>query len=102
MGKNKIINSLGRVIGNVAVHKFLFEHTNKPESKNHLEHEIIEYSLNAFEKSHEFNWNEQDKLKIRERAEERAKNLSKNYGDVEFNEKEIKKLITEIMDDLLL
>ena len=102
MGKNKVIKSLGRVIGNVAVHKFLLEHTNYPESKNHLSHEIVEYNLNAFEKSQEFKWNENDKTEIRKKAKERAKNLSKNYEDIDFNEKEIEKLIDDVMGDLLL
>jgi len=102
MGKNKIIKSLGRVIGNIAVHKFLLEHTNKPESKNHLSHEIIEYNLNAFEKSQEFNWNKKDKLEIKKMAKARAENIAKGYEDIKFSEKEIEGLVDEIIDELLL
>ena len=61
MGKNKIIKSLGKVIGNVAMHKLLLIYTSKPESKSYLKSEIMEYSADAFEKAQEFNWNENDK-----------------------------------------
>jgi len=47
MGKNSAIKSISKCIGNVVLHKLLVEHTNKPESKNHLENEIIEYSANV-------------------------------------------------------
>ena len=36
MGKNKAIKSIGRVIGNIVVHKITFKYTNNPESRNHI------------------------------------------------------------------
>ena len=51
MGKNRIIKSLAKCIGNVALHKILVKLTNKSESKNHLESEVLEYGFNAFEKA---------------------------------------------------
>lgn len=102
MGKNRIVKSLGRCIGNVALHKILVKHTNKSESKNHLESEVIEYGFNAFEKAQIFSWNENDKIKIKEFAIKRIRNLIKNYPDVSFNDKLIEKIINEIMSDLML
>lgn len=102
MGKNSVIKSLGRCIGNVALHKLLIEHTNKPESKSYLKNEIIEYSGDAFEKAQEFNWNGDDKERIKELSINRIKSLLKNYQDVSYNEKEIEKFIKETMDDLML
>ena len=101
MGKNSVIKSLGKCIGNVAMHKLLFIHTNKPESKNHLNYEIIEYSTDAFEKAQEYNWNEDDKIEIREKAVERVKNLKKHYNDVDFNDDEMENSVEEVMNEVL-
>lgn len=100
MGKNDTIKSLAKVIGNIAMHKLLLEHTNKPESKNYLRHEIIEYSEDAFEKSLEFNWNNNDKIRIREKSLERIKNLSRYYPDISFNDDEAEKAVEEVMSEL--
>jgi len=100
MGKNSAIKSLSRVIGNVSFHKFLLEHSNKPESINHLKHEISEYSADALEKVQEFNWNDSDKIIIREKSLQRARNISKNYSDIIFNELEIESFINQTMEDV--
>ena len=72
MGKNRIIQSLSKRIGNVALHKVLKKNTNKPESIPRLEKEIIEYRLNASEDFSLYNWNEKDKEIIKTRAIDRA------------------------------
>lgn len=102
MGKNNIIKSLGRCIGNVVIHKILVIKTNKPESKNYLRNEIIEYASDAFEKAQEFNWSEKDKEKIKELSRKRISNLLKNYHDVTYNSALAEELIKETMDDLML
>ncbi len=102
MGKNSVIKSLGKCIGNVVLHKFLVEHTNKPESKNYLKNEVIEYTTDAFEKAQEFNWNKKDKEKIKELSLKRINNLIKNYSDVVYNKNKIEKLINETMDNMML
>ena len=101
MGKNKVVRSLGKIIGNVAMHKILLNHTNKPESKNHLSHEVIEYSADAYEKTLLFNWNEKDKIEIKKIAMSRVRNLSKNYPDVVFDEKEVIIFIEETIDEII-
>jgi len=100
MGKNSIIKSLAKVIGNVAMHKLLLEHTNKSESKTYLKNEIIEYSINAFEKAQEFNWNENDKIEIREKSLERLKAIGKNYPDIFYKKQEAEYIIEQIIDEL--
>lgn len=102
MGKNSVIKSLGRCIGNVVLHKLLAGHTNKPESRNYLRSEIMEYSSDAFEKAQEFNWNEKDKEEIKNKSIERIKSLIKNYPDLPYNEEEAIRLIKETMNELLL
>lgn len=102
MGKNRVIHSIGKVIGNVVMHKLLLEHTNKPESKPHLANEIKEYSIDAFEKSQEFNWNETDKKEIIQKAKERINALSKIYPDITFSKEDADKLILETMDEMMI
>lgn len=65
MGKKSLIKSLGKIIGNIALHKILEKHTNKPESIPHLKSEIIAYSNNASDIAKKFNWNKQDEEEIR-------------------------------------
>jgi hypothetical protein len=100
MGKNKIIKSLGRCIGNVAMHKLLLLHTNKPESKSYLNFEVIEYGADAFEKAQEFNWNEKDKQEILDKSRERIKKLSHTYPDVKYSSKEMEEILKETIKDL--
>ena len=60
MGKNRIIKILGNIIGNLVVHKILIKYTNKPESINYLNSEIVEYRDVAFSTASEFNLNKED------------------------------------------
>ena len=102
MGKNNIIKSLGRCIGNVVMHKLLLEYTNKPESKNFIKSEIKEYSADAFEKAQEFNWNAEDKEEIKEIAIERVKNLGEGYKDVAYTNERMEKFIDETIEEMML
>lgn len=102
MGKNSTIKSLGRCIGNVVMHKLLLLYTNKPESKHHLNAEIIEYSADAFEKSQEFNWKNKDKEDIKHKSLARIKRLKEYYPDVLFRQEEAEKLILKTMKELLI
>jgi len=100
MGKNSVIQSLSRCIGNVVMHKLLLAHTNKPESKPKLKHEIEEYGEDALEKAQEFNWNEYDKEEIKEKSIERVHVLAEYYPDVKFEEKELEKFLDETLEDM--
>ena len=102
MGKNKVIRSLGRCVGNVVMHKLLLLHTNKPESKSYLNFEVEEYGADAFEKAQKFNWNEKDKQEIMIKARERIKKLSQGYQDVQYSPEEMEKIIEETAKELLL
>jgi hypothetical protein len=85
MGKNRIIKSLGNIIGKIVVHKILVNYTNKPESVNHLSGEIGAYMDNAIETAQEFNWNEKDKSKIKQDALKKfKKDMERYYPDVKF------------------
>ena len=101
MGKEAHIKSLSKVIGNMAIHKALAEHTNKPESKNFLEKESIEYRDIIIKKSVSYNWNHEDKEKIKRSALKQAANKKENkYADAHISVKELKQEIEEIIKEL--
>jgi hypothetical protein len=101
MGKNSVMKSLGKCVGNVALHKILTRHTNRPESIQHLRDEIRDYGEDSAEKARCFNWNDEEKAKIRERAIKIAENdLIKNYPDVKFNKDEVIGLVDETMQEV--
>ena len=64
MGKNKLIKSLGKRIGNTVIHKILIKYTNKPDSVQYLENEADAYRDNVLESSQDFNWSDKDKEEI--------------------------------------
>ena len=102
MGKNRIIKSLGKVIGNVVVHKITLKYGNKPDSKHHTSSEIINYRDEGVEIAREFNWNDSDKIRIKQEAlKEFNKKMQKKYSDVKFSRKEADETIEEIFKDIL-
>ena len=101
MGKNSSINSAGKVIGNVVVHKILEVYTNRPESVNHLGGEIIEYRNNAVQIANEFNWNASDKKRIKLEALKYFKlKMAKKYGDVKFPMGDAIKFLNQTMNEI--
>ena len=100
MGKNKAIKSIGRVIGNIVVHKITFKYTNKPESRNHIFSEIGTYRDNALEIAQEFNWNEADKQRIKEESVKEFSRRIKKYKDVKFPVEEVDELIDETLKEV--
>lgn len=102
MGKNKLIKSLGKRIGNTVIHKILMKYTNKPDSVNFLKAEAESYRDNVMESSQEFNWSDKDKSEIKSLALDKFnKDMKKFYGDVKFPEKEPEKLIDETIEECL-
>jgi hypothetical protein len=100
MGKNNIIKSLARLIGGLITHEIVDKHTNKPESRPHLSSEIGAYRENIFIFAQEFNWNDEDKRKIRELAIKDFFSRMKNkYPDVKFSDDEVDKLIEIMMKE---
>ena len=100
MGKNRYTKSIGNMIGNVVVHKILKKYTNKPESINHLNYEIVEYRNTAISMADEFNWNESDKEKIKSVALKHfRRKMARKDKDVKFPMKEAKKLLNQMMKE---
>jgi len=102
MGKNKIIKTLGNVLGNVIVHKILVKYTNKPESVHYVTEEIGTYRDNALEIAQEFNWNSKDENKIKQEILKNFKKRIKKYKDVKFPISEVNKLIDETIKECII
>ena len=102
MGKTDTINSLSRIISNIAIHEILLEYTNRPESINHLSYEVIEYSNVAFSKAEEFNWNSKDISKIKSKAIKIfKKEMPKRYPDVNYPEEKVGEIIDKIIREII-
>lgn len=92
--------SLGRIIGNVVVHKIILKYGSKPESRGKTSNEIIAYRDNAIETAQEFNWNEKDKEEIKIEAAKNFHNkMNLKYSDVKFSIEEAEKLIDETIEE---
>jgi hypothetical protein len=101
MGKDRSIKILGNVVGNLALHKILIRHTNKPESLGHLEREVEAYRDNALEMGSESNWNDSDLARIKSEALANfKKDIKKYYPDVKFPIDEPEELINEILREI--
>ncbi len=102
MGKSRTIRILGNIVGNIVVHKIVIKHTNKPESVSHMTKEVGVYGENASEIAQEFNWNDEDKLKIHMEALKKFNhNMEQYYSDVVFSEKEALISIDETIDEFI-
>lgn len=98
MGKNRDRESLIRIMTNMIVHEVVAKHTNKPESKNFLNSEIIEYRSQAEDSAEKHNWNNKDIEYIRKKVLKKIKEkMEKKYSDVSFSMKEIEKFLNEEM-----
>lgn len=101
MGKDGSIKSLSKVIANVALHRLLLKYANKPESREHLEAEVIEYRDVARDKSNEFNWNSQDKNSIKKESSIELRKRIQNYPDINFLEDELDFFLKEILKEII-
>ena len=100
MGKKSSISSLSKIIANITVHKVLLKYTNKPDSINHLNYEVVEYRDTATSRAEEFNWNKADKEKIKLNALKHFKRkMAGKYKDVKFPMEDAKRLLDETIKE---
>lgn len=102
MGKKQAINSLANSIALVSVHKILIKYTNKPESRKHLEDEVGDYSVDAFEKSEEYSWTKEELSEIETKSIRATRNKLNKYKDIVLSDKELKEFVIDSMQGLLL
>ncbi len=100
MGKNSIMNSLGKCIGNIVLHKLLVRHTNKPESVDYLQKEVEEYTNDVLQKVGEFHWNDFEKDEIANIAFHAFKKKVLYYPDISYEEGEVDVLIDETIKEV--
>jgi len=102
MGKNRDRESLIRVLAGTIIHEILFKKTNKPESKNHLQAEIIGYRSVSDEMVKERHWNSEDKEYIGEKVLRRVIiKMERKYDDVEVQGVDVEKQVSERINELL-
>ena len=90
MGKKQAIKSLANSIALVSVHKIVLRHTNKPESKKHLTHEIRGYAEDVIDKSEVHKWTKEELETIETKALKETKNkLLNKYPDIRADDFEM-------------
>jgi hypothetical protein len=103
MGKNSVMKTAGKIIGNVVLHKLLVKHTNRPESAAHLQSEEVTYRDAAIKEAKKYNWNDRDKNEIKQIALEFIYNKHfAKYPDVQFSNDEAEKYVENEIIDLKL
>ena len=102
MGKNRVIESLIRLIANVVVHEIILENTNRPESAHFLNSEVIEYRSQTGAVAREFNWNDEDREYVEREALKKIKDkLSIKYSDVKYSEQKLARKLKEMIKDVM-
>ena len=102
MGKNRDLESLIRLIVNTISHQIIAEHTNKPESVDFLNSEIIEYRIQTEKAMKKHNWNNEDKEYAEKKALEKIKEkLAIKYSDINYSEQEIIIKLKNVMKEIM-
>ena len=103
MGKNRVIKIIGRIVARLVAHKILEKYTNRKESLNHLRGEVDNYRNNLSKFIHEFNWNADDLLEIKEESSKgMILELKKpQFDDVKFPIEIVDPLIEETIKEIL-
>ena len=96
MGKNRDIKAIANSLAITILHELLFLHTNRPETKNHLENEFIEYRGQSIKKIENIKVSEKDKEIIKKKIIDKINNkLNKKYSDIKISQKEILEKVDE-------
>ncbi|MEK6936112.1 MAG: hypothetical protein AABW67_04945 [Nanoarchaeota archaeon] len=101
MGKDKIIKTIGKLIGGMTAHKILIKHNLAPESDNHLRAKAQTYGGQIEDNLEEYHWNNYDKAKIKKEAQKSLKKeLKRNhFEDVCFPISEEKIFLDETFNE---
>ena len=93
---------INKRIAHIVAHEILVGHTNKPESVDFLNSEVIEYRSQAEKDAEEHNWNVDDQKYVEEKALKMIKEkMAAKYSDVRYSEKEIAELLDNLIKDLM-
>lgn len=101
MGKSNTINTLGRVIGNTALHKFAAKYTERKESIPFLTAEINAYRDLAMKVFEDYFWSDYDKGEIKKKALSYFNDKKiKKYPELEIKENESEEFVLEVMKEI--
>src|SRR3989338_5237098 len=99
MGKHQDRESLTFSIVKTIVHEIVVRHTNRPESVHFLKSEVIEYKSQTDKVAESYNWNNEDRRYMEEKALKMIKEkLAMKYSDVSYSEEELKKILSDFME----
>jgi hypothetical protein len=102
MGKNRTIKSLGRIIGNIVVHKVVLKYGKKLESFNHTSSEIIAYRDTAIGIALEYNWNNDDLVEIRKEVHDYFINkMNVKYSYITYSIKDAEEIIDSTIKECI-
>jgi hypothetical protein len=102
LGKDRAIKSLGRIIGNVVVHKIVLKYGKKTESDSHTSYEIVAYRDTAIRIGEDFNWNNYDKVEIRKEVYDFfIKKMNKKYSQIQYPKKDANDIIDETINECI-
>jgi len=102
MGKNSDRESLIRLLANTLVHEILAKHTNRPESRHFLSSEIAEYRGQTEKAAENYNWNDEDRNFIKEKALQKVKEkLFNKYPDVNYSEEEVMLMLDKMIKEIM-
>lgn len=102
MGKNRTIKSIANLIAKMIAHEILSKYTNRKESLNHMKSEIENYRGDALDNILKYNWNTDDKSKVKELSKKRLikKELKEDhFKDVIFPDTEIDLLLDKTIEE---
>jgi len=102
MGKTQDIESISNIIAQATVHKIIPEHTNKPESIEHMKKEEIEYKSQSFKILSRIKCSEKDKKEIKEKVIRKVQNIiNSKYPDITIKEEELSNKINQELFEYL-
>jgi hypothetical protein len=100
MGKNRDRDVLIRFLINTVAHKVVRKNTNRPESRDFLSSEIIEYKSRAMKMAGQHTWNLEDLKYIKDKALKGILDkLKLKYSDVNYDLKEVEDFLDEELKD---
>jgi hypothetical protein len=101
MGKDRVIKTIGKLIGGMTAHKILIKYNITPKSDSHLNKEEQNYGGQIEDNRAEYNWNIYDKEKIKREAQKslRKELKKKHFIGVNFPNDERNIILNETFNE---
>ena len=101
MGKDRVIKTIGKLIGGMTAHKILIKYNLTPKSDNHLRAKAQTYGGQIEDNLEEYHWNNYDREKIKIEAQKslRKELKKKHFIGVKFPNNEKNILLNETFNE---